>query len=183
MDDKSAYLQKPWLQKYPDGIAAQMNFPERSVVEAFDEATENWGNKTALIFYGTRISFSELRAQVDRFANALHHLGVKKGDRVAIHLLNSPQFIIAYFGVIKIGAVVTPISPVYVSSEVRHQVEDSGAETIICQDVLYHVIEETKLQFKRVIITNINEYLPTVARLLGKKCPQRSIQDNGHAQL
>jgi long-chain acyl-CoA synthetase len=64
--------------------------------------------------------------------------------------------------------VVTPISPVYVSSEVRHQVEDSGAETIICQDVLYHVIEETKLRFKRVIITNINEYLPTVARLLGK---------------
>ena len=168
MDDKSAYLQKPWLQNYPDGIAAQMNFPERSVVEAFEEATEKWGNKTALIFYGKRISFSELREQVDRFGNALHHLGVKKGDRVALHLLNSPQFIISYFGVIKIGAVVTPISPVYVSSEVRHQIEDSGAETIVCQDVLYHVIEETKLQFKRVIITNINEYLPTVARLLGK---------------
>jgi long-chain acyl-CoA synthetase len=168
MDNKSAYLRKPWLQFYPEGIPSEMELPESSVARAFDEATEKYRSKSALVFYGRTITYSELREQVDRFATALHHLGVKKGDRVALHLLNSPQFIIAYFAILKLGAVVTPISPVYVSSEVRHQIKDSGAETIICQDVLYHVIEETKINFQRIIITNISEYLPTLARVLGR---------------
>lgn len=168
MDNKSVYLQKPWLRFYAEGISAQIKFPEVSIIESFDQATERWKNKTALIFYGKKITYATLREQVDRFATALHHLGIKKGDRVALHLLNSPQFIIAYFGAIKLGAIITAISPVYVSREVKHQIEDCGAETIICQDVLYHIIEETKLKFKRVIITNINDYLPRLARFFGK---------------
>jgi long-chain acyl-CoA synthetase len=168
MDSKSAYMKKPWLRFYPKEILPEMKLPEVSVIEAFDDATEKWKDKTALIFYRKKISYGELREQVDRFATALHHLGIKKGDRVALHLLNSPQFIIAYFAAMRLGSIITPISPVYVSSEIRHQIEDCEAETIICQDVLYHVIEETKLKFKRVIITNINEYLPRLARVLGK---------------
>lgn len=168
MDYKSAYMEKPWLRFYPKGITSEMKLPEVSVIEAFDDATEKWKNKTALVFYGKKIRYGELRDQVDRFATALHHLGVKKGDRVALHLLNSPQFIIAYFAAMRLGSIITTISPVYVSSEIRHQIKDCGAETIICQDVLYHVIEETNLKFKRVIITNINEYLPKLARVLGK---------------
>ena len=101
----------------------------KSVNEAFDEATEKWKDRTAIIFYGKKITYQELREKVDRFATALSHLGIKKGDRVALLLLNSPEFIIAFFGVIKVGAIVTPISPVYVSSEIKHQLEDSGAET------------------------------------------------------
>lgn len=145
-----------------------MEIPEQSVPEAFDEATQKWNTRTALTFYGGKMSYDELREQVDKFATALHHLGVKKGDRVALNLLNSPQFIIAYFGTIKLGAVVTPISPVYVSNEVKHQIQDSGAETIVCQDILYSVIEETKLKFKNIILTNINEYLPSLTKFVGK---------------
>jgi long-chain acyl-CoA synthetase len=168
MDSGSVYLKRPWVRFYQEGITSELKFPEISLPEAFDSATERWKKKTALVFYGKKISYGELRELIDRFATALHRLGVKKGDRVALHLLNSPQFVIAYFGALKLGAVITPISPVYVSSEIRHQIEDSGAETIVCQDVLYHVIEETKLKFKRVIITNINEYLPKLSRILGK---------------
>jgi long-chain acyl-CoA synthetase len=168
MDNKSAYLRKPWLQFYPEGIPSEIEPQESSVGRAFDEATEKYRTKQALVFYGRTMTYGELREQVDRFATALHHLGVKKGDRVALHLLNSPQFVIAYFGILKLGAVVTPISPVYVSREVRHQIKDSGAETIICQDVLYHVIEETKIHFQRIIVTNIGEYLPTFGRILGR---------------
>ncbi len=168
MGSNSVYMKKPWLRFYPKEILPEMKLSEVSVIEAFDDATAKWKDRTALIFYGKKINYGELREQVDRFATALHHLGIKKGDRVALHLLNSPQFIIAYFAAMRLGSIITPISPVYVSSEIKHQIEDSGAETIICQDVLYHVIEETKLQFKRVIITNINEYLPRLARLLGK---------------
>jgi long-chain acyl-CoA synthetase len=82
------------------------------------------------------MSYRELRNHVDRFATALQDLGVKKGDRVALLLLNSPQFIIAYFGALKAGAILTAISPFYVSPEIKHQIEDSGATIIICQDNL-----------------------------------------------
>lgn len=168
MDSKAKYLQRPWLKSYPEGIPAEMKIPERSVPEAFDEATEKWKNRTALIFYGRKMSFGELREQVDRFATALHHLGLERGDRIALHLLNSPQFVIAYFGAIKLGAVVTPVSPVYVSSEVKHQIEDSGAEVIVCQDILYSVIEEAELKFKSVILADISDYLPPLKKFMGK---------------
>ena len=87
MDYKSAYMEKPWLRVYPKEITSEMKLPEVSVIEAFDDATERWKNKTALVFYGKKFRYSELRDQVDRLATALHHLGVKKGDRVALHLL------------------------------------------------------------------------------------------------
>ena len=168
MDGKALYLQRPWLKSYTEGIPTDMEFPDQSVPHAFDKAAEQWKTRTALVFYGWKMSYAELREQVDRFATALHHLGVKKGDRVALHLLNSPQFIIAYFGTMKLGAIVTPISPVYVSNEVKHQIQDSGAETIVCQDILYRVIEEAKLKFKNVILADISHYLPSLTKFLGK---------------
>jgi len=129
--NKSKYFEKPWLKFYPEGIPAEVEIPVRSIPQAFDEATEKWKNKTALIFYGAEISYSQLRDEVYRFATALHNLGVKKGDRVALLLLNSPQFIIAYYGALKLGAIVTSVSPVYVSSEVKYQLENSGTETMV----------------------------------------------------
>jgi len=138
------------------------------VSQAFDEATEKWKDKTAMIFYGRKIGYRELREKVDRFATALADLGIEKGDRVALLLLNSPEHIIAFYGVIKIGAIVTPISPVYVSPEIKHQLEDSGAETIICQDMLYDGVEKTGIKLKHVILANITESLPASKRLLGK---------------
>jgi long-chain acyl-CoA synthetase len=130
--------------------------------------TEKWKDKTAVIFYGGKINYRQLREKVDRFATALADLGIKKGDRVALLLLNCPEHIIAFYGVIKIGAIVTPISPVYVSPEIKHQLEDSGAETIICQDMLYEGVEKTGVKLKHVILANIAESLPASKRLLGK---------------
>ena len=101
--------------------------PLKSVAQAFDEATARAPGKPAVVFYGRSITYRELREATDRLACALARLGVKKGDRVALYLLNSPQFIIAYFAALKCGAIVTPISPVYTSHEVRYQLEDSGA--------------------------------------------------------
>ncbi|MBV8030027.1 MAG: AMP-binding protein, partial [Betaproteobacteria bacterium] len=96
---------------------------------------------------------------------------VRKGDRVALYLLNSPQFIIAYFAALKCGATVTPISPVYTSHEVRHQLEDSAAKTVICQDILYEKVEKAGVALERVVVTGIHEYLPPMKRLFAKKAP------------
>lgn len=165
---KSIYEQKPWLKAYPSNVPADVEIPVKSVDEAFNESTEKWKKNTAAIFYGKKISYQELRDKVDRLATALNDLGIKKGDRVAMLLLNSPEHIIAFYAVQKIGAIITPISPVYVSSEIKHQLEDSGAETIICQDILYEGVEMTGVKFKNVILTNIGESLPTAKRLMGK---------------
>jgi len=82
--------------------------------------------------------------------------------------LNSPQFIVAYFGALKAGATITPISPVYTSIEIKHQLHDSEADNIICQDFLYDNVERAGMKLKNVIITEIGEYLPASKRLLGK---------------
>ena len=101
MSALDAYLAKPWLAHYPPGVPPTIEIPNQSVPQAFDEATDKYGGRAALIFYGRKITFRELREQVDRFAAALAHLGVRKGDRVALYLLNSPQYVIAYFGALK----------------------------------------------------------------------------------
>ncbi len=168
MEAKTKYEERPWLKFYREGVPADADIPEQSVVEMFDEATDKWKNKTALVFYGRKMSYRELRDQVDRFATALCDLGVKKGEKIALLLLNSPQFIIAYFGALKAGATLTPISPVYVSPEIKHQIEDSGAKTIICQDILYDHVEKAEVKLDRVILTNIAEYLPRLKRFLGQ---------------
>lgn len=162
------YEERPWLKSYPPGVPEKIKIPMRSMNDAFDEVTEKWKARTAIIFYGKKVSYEELRERVDRFATALSALGVKKGDKVGLLLLNSPEFIIAFFGVVKVGAVVTPISPVYVSSEIKHQLEDSGAETIICQDVLYEGVEKTEVKLRNVILANIADSLPAVKKFVGK---------------
>jgi long-chain acyl-CoA synthetase len=165
---ENLYLNKPWLKFYPEGLSHEIDIPNISLIQAFDRAVEKWKNKPALIFYGKKISYLELKDQVDRFATALYDLGIRKGDTVALFLLNCPQFAIAYFGALRIGAVVTPISPVYVTPEVKHQLEDSHAQTIICLDILYGFVEKTNVELKKIILTSIDEYLPSLKKVLGK---------------
>lgn len=165
---KSPYEERPWLKSYPAQVPPDIDIPLKSISQTFDEATEKWKNRTAIIFYGTEIKYQALREKVDRFATALFSLGIKKGDRVALLLLNSPEFVIAYYGAMKVGATITPISPVYVSSEIKHQLEDSGAETIICQDMLYGGMEKIGVKLRNVILTNITESLSSLKKYMGK---------------
>ena len=174
---QTIYEEKPWLKSYPPGVAERIEIPLKSLNEFFDEATEKWGERTAIIFYGKKVSYKELREKVDRFACALSHIGVKKGDRVALLLLNSPEHIIAFYGVLKAGAIVTAISPVYVSSEIKHQLQDSGAETIICQDILYEGVEKTGLTIKNVILTDITDSLPRLKKIFGKPILRKEYQE------
>jgi long-chain acyl-CoA synthetase len=168
MDPKAVYLSKPWLKYYPEGVPAEVQIPEASVPQLFDMIVDKYGSKPALIFYGKKISYTELKELVDRMATALTDLGVKKGDTVALYLLNSPQYVIAYFAALRIGAKVTPISPVYTSIEVKHQLLDSEANTVICQDLLYDSLEKSGVNLSRVILTRVDEYLPSLKKLFAK---------------
>jgi len=168
MNAKEAYAAKPWLKYYPEGVPETVDIPNVSVPDLFDQVAEKYGKKTVLIFYGKEISYTKLKELTDRFATALADLGVKKGDTVALYLLNCPQYVIAYFAALRIGAKVTPISPVYTSHEIKHQLQDSDATTMVCQDILYDNVEKTGVAMKNVILTSILEYLPTLKKILGK---------------
>jgi long-chain acyl-CoA synthetase len=165
--NKALYDAKPWLKWYLPGVPKDITVEEKSVVDTFNEVTDKWKDKTAVIFYGRKVSYKELRDQVDRFAAALHDLGIKKGDKVALLLLNSPQFMIAYYGALKAGATLTAISPVYVSPEIKYQIEDSGARMLVCLDILYDNVEKSGVKLDAVILTSIGEYLPGMKKFLG----------------
>jgi len=168
MDAKAKYAERPWLRFYPEGVPYDVEVPDRSLPEVFDEVAAKYSGRTALAFYGNNITYEKLREEVNRFATALHDLGISKGDRVALYLLNSPQYVIAYLGALKIGATLTPISPVYTSIEVRHQLEDSEAKCIVSQDFLHENVERSGVALDTVILTSIADYLPLSKKLGGR---------------
>ncbi|NIO38567.1 AMP-binding protein [Candidatus Bathyarchaeota archaeon] len=164
------YEERPWLKCYAEGVPADVEIPEKSIPEMFDEAVKRWGDKTALVFYGKKMKHKEIRELSLRFAAALHDLGVKKGDKVALLLPNCPQFIIAYHGILRIGAVASAMSPLYSPREIKHQLNDSGSRNIICLDLLYEKVEKAwdETELKHAIITSIEEYLPGAKRLFSR---------------
>ncbi len=177
MDNKDQYLSKPWLKNYHPDVPAEAEVPEKSLTDLFDEAAQKYANRTAVIFYGNKISFKQLKDEVDRFATALSGFGIKKGDKVALYLLNSPQYVISYFAILKVGGTVTPISPVYTSSEVKHQLTDSGARNLVCQDILYDNIAKTGIKMDRVFLTGISDYLPTIRRMIGRSVLRKAFSE------
>ena len=168
MNAKEAYAAKPWVTHYPEGVAEGIDVPDMSVPQAFDKMADQYAGKNALIFYGKKITYGKLKELTDRFAAALSALGVNKGDTVAMYLLNCPQYVIAYFGALKVGAKVTPISPVYTSMEVKHQLEDSESKVVVCEEILYDNVERTGVPLDHVILTDIADYLPPLKKLFGK---------------
>ncbi len=102
MEAKEAYLSKPWLKHYPQGVPAEVEVPDLSIPELFDQAAAKHAGKTALMFYGKKISYRDLKDAGGPFCHgALAALGVSKGDTVALYLLNCPQYVIAYFAALQ----------------------------------------------------------------------------------
>jgi len=144
---------KAWPENWPK----TQYYPDIPVFAFLDQTASRVPNRIAMVFGGMELTYSEFKDLSDRFAAALLEQGVKKGDRVAIHLPNMPQFAIAYYGAIRIGAIYTPVSPLLSPQEARHQLEDADAETLVSLDLLYPgvapIIPETPV--RRVITTSI----------------------------
>src|SRR5439155_27116277 len=106
---------------------------------------------------GGKLTYRKLDELANRFATALYQLGVRKGDRVALMLPNSPHFVIAFFGAMKIGAIVVNNNPTYTARELSHQLQDSGAETIVLLNLFWPRLREIQSEtpIKRVIVANI----------------------------
>jgi len=174
-------LEKPWFRFWPEKVRKHIDYPEIPLFEFLRKTAEKYPFKTALIYFHKEITYKELDLLTDKFATAIASLGVKKGDKVAIFLPNVPQFIIAYYGAIKTGAIATAISPLYKEREVEHQLNDLEAETIVVLDLLYPVVEKvwSKTKLKHVIVTGLKDYMPKATAVLGsllKKIPQQKVE-------
>ena len=172
-------MEKPWLAHYEEGVPAEVEIPDYPVTQNLINAAEKYPNNTALIFgnvveplgdalMDAKMNYRRLLDLSYRFAAALQQLGVKKGDRVAIYLPNCPQFVIAYYATLMAGGIVVPCNPQYVAREMKHQLNDSGAETIITLSLMYPLIKQIRAEtpLKQVIVTNIKEYFPGLLKFL-----------------
>ncbi len=166
-------MEKVWLKNYDPGVPATIDYPRATLHQLLEETASRFPDQTAIIFPGAlgdsyRLSYKHLEQQVNRLANALINLGVKKGDRVVLLLPNCPQFVISYYAVLKAGGAVVATNPLYSPREMEHQFNDCGAETIIVLSLFYRTVAEIKerTRLRNIIVTNIKEYLPPVSRLL-----------------
>ncbi len=132
---KAGTLSPKHAKHYDTGVPASIEYPRVPLHALLDDAAESYPGSTATIFFNAKRSYASLMKDVKRFSAGLRALGVKKGDRVAIDLPNCPQFLIAFFGALRIGAVVVPCNPLYTPPELRYQLADAGAETIVVYSI------------------------------------------------
>jgi len=146
-----------------------MIYPKSTLPQILERAAANAPDSTALIYFGSRISYRQLLDHVNRFAAGLQTLGVQKGDCVALMMPNCPQFVIAYFGALRAGAIVTATSSMYTAREAGHQWHDAVAKIVIADRRLYPVVQATIPQvssIQHVILTGSREYFPNHLRAL-----------------
>ncbi|MBI5825207.1 MAG: long-chain fatty acid--CoA ligase [Chloroflexi bacterium] len=160
---------KLWLKNYDKGVPTTIEYPKVPLFHFLEEAARKYPDRACTIFKGAVISYREMNALTDHMAAALvNDMGVKKGDRVGLFMPNTPQFMIAYFGILKAGGVVVAVNPTYPVDEVLIPVNDANIEVMFTlsrfYDRLKTVRERSKL--KRIIVTNIKETLPPITRLL-----------------
>jgi long-chain acyl-CoA synthetase len=135
----------------------------------FDAMCERYPDKPAVIYLGQAFSYARMKDLSERFAGSLVDMGVRKGDRVMIYTANCVQWFIAFLAVQKVGAVIVPVSPIYTSFEIEYMINDSGAQTIICQDTNFCYVKEVmdRTGLERAIVTNLTDLLPLWKRFLG----------------
>src|SRR5215212_2318963 len=168
-ETQSPYAARPWLERYDYWVRPHMNYPRRPLHEILRLAAAEVPDRPATAFLGAHMTFGQLKEQSDRLAAALRELGVRKDDRVGIMLPNCPQYVVAAFAALRLGAVVVNVNPLYTPREVAVVANDSGMRVLFTLDVLAPVTSAVKEQtgIEHVIVTSVMEYSAAAA-----PCPE-----------
>jgi long-chain acyl-CoA synthetase len=160
--------ERPWLNRYDEGVPHHLDYPEVPLFEVLADAAKKYPESACTIFKGAQITYQEMDALTDRLAAGLASIGVRKGDRVGIFMPNTPQFVMAFFAVLKLGAIVVAVNPSYTAREIEHQANDAGIEVILVMSNFYNLIKEVqpKTKIRTVVVTNIKETLPSILAFL-----------------
>src|SRR3954447_22710373 len=154
---------RPWLASYPSDVPHTLEpYPEASVFSMLERSASVWPVNTAIAFLGKHLSYRELLREVERFSAVLASLGVGKGDRVGLLLPNCPQYVIAYYATMRLGAVIVGNNPLYTRRELSHQLAVAGIKVMVVLDQLYPAFAETQkeISVSKVIVTKLGDYLP-----------------------
>ena len=160
---------KPWINQYDKGVPHSLQpYPEHTLVDVVRKSAAEYPERTIMFFKGASVSYGEFERQSNALAAALVSIGIGKGDRVALIMPNSPQMLISEFGIWKAGAIAVPMNPLYTLNEFEHALNECGAETAIVLTTFYEKIKSVQpdSRLKRVIATNIKEYLSPLNNLL-----------------
>jgi fatty-acyl-CoA synthase len=149
------------FKHWPKHLPRHLTVPATSLCFNLDTSAARYPDKAAVIFYDNRIDYARLKHEVDLMAGFLQHrCGVRKGDRVLLDLQNSPQFVIAYYAILRADAVVVPVSPMNVTDELTHYFDDSGATTAIVGQEMFDAFQPLLgRQAKHVIVAAYRDYL------------------------
>jgi long-chain acyl-CoA synthetase len=162
MDDR------PWFKHYDEGVPQHIDYPAISLIGMLEETARKYPDKPCTIFRGAVITYREMEELTDRLAAGIAELGIKKGDRVGIFMPNTPQFVITFFAILKAGAVVVAVNPLYQPREIIHQVNDAGIEVMFAMSNFYKLMKQAQpnTKIKKIVVSNLKEYLPPVLAFL-----------------
>ncbi len=177
-------------QRYDEfGVAPSLGSPIRTLNDLLDAALRQHGSQTATTFVlgyrwdgrqrlGGKLDYWQLCRHVERFANALYALGVRKGDRVALALPSSPQYLIAFFATVQLGAIVVNCDPAAPADETAERLADSGAETIVLLDTLWPLPQRIRhtTVLKRAVVATLDDTLSWLDRQLVSSAEQRTLR-------
>ncbi len=168
--------ERVWHKQYDEGVPNEVEVPDLRLHDFLEQSAKDFPDRPCSIFKGAVITYREMSELTDRLAAGLVARGVSKGDRVAIFMPNSPQFVIAFYAILKAGGVVVATNPLYTHREIEHQMNDSGAELMLVMSNFYNTVKEVRpdTRLQKLIVTNIKEYLPPVIRLLFTVAKERS---------
>src|SRR5919201_693991 len=166
---------RPWLASYPPDVPHSLApFPEKSLYSLFADSAAAFPNRPAIAFWvpgapmGKTLSYSQVAKQVDQFSRILASLGVGRGDRVGLVLPNCPQYVIAYYATLRLGAVIVGNNPLYTERELSHQLKDAGIEVCVTLDVLYPKVAAVRdeVGLSEIVVGKLTDFVPFPLGLL-----------------
>ena len=157
---------RPWQRHYDYNVPLTIRYPRIPLHELLSIPANSYPDKAALSFYGTEMTFWQLRHFVLRMANALGKLGVSKGDRVGMNLPNCPQYLIANYAALSLGAVVVNLNPMYTAVELKHAAQKTRMTTLFTFDMVLPNIRALcqEVEIPRVIVTKPTDYVSGLGR-------------------
>ncbi|WP_312182398.1 long-chain-fatty-acid--CoA ligase [Arthrobacter sp.] len=166
-----------WVKHYQPGVPAEIELPTESLTAMVEDAVGRFGPSVALEFFGAETTYAQLGEQINRAAEGLRRLGVRQGHRVAIILPNCPQYLIAFYAVLRLGAVVVGHNPLYTERELRHQFENHGAQVAIAWDKTVEKLQDfpDDVAVPHIISVDITKAMPRLKQI-GLRLPIPSLR-------
>jgi long-chain acyl-CoA synthetase len=185
-DASEAYLKRPWLAGYEEGVPSDIEVPSKPLYSILEETASKFPEMDAFIFYGMHVNYREFYDYARRFAGYLKSMGIGRGDVVGIMLPNSPQFAIAFYGILMAGATASPMNVLYSPREINFQLTDNKARLLVAFDMFKDRIEAgIPDNVEKVLWTGIQDFLPPLKAIAFKllRRPPRPPTGERHASF